>query len=518
MKLDKTLLKKCVLPLLIVFLVCFFIMGSSVLFRTNPWVDSNAMLTMGKSVLHGLVPYRDVIDQRGPFLYLIFAIGAAIKQTSFLGVFIMQLLNVSIIYWLSLKIAKEFKLASVEPQWAAILGPLALIATSAFSFGGAPEEFAFTSVLYLLYILNRYKQDVTDIPLKTYFLLGINLSLIFWNKFSMVGSYAVFFLWVAGIFLYQKQFKKLLKVIVAAVLGFLVISAVFLAYYAIQHSLANLFQIYFVQNINSYGQTNQSTLSKIWSLLFLIGKEFRVFAVTILIIIAGWIKAIHDNKPVAIEISMFLGAVLFVALQHRVNYYYVLIWMPFLTIALLRLLQFQIPKMNSLNKISFNLLIVTCLIAIPFANNFDLQQLIVKGDGTSYSYESNLAQRKFGNIIRDKKTKNHQPSLLMVNDLDKGFLLAADILPSTRYWQKLNMNYEELSQMYHSFNDYLVHKKVDFVIVSVPGVQANNIGTVKQQVSAVIDPHIRKSLFANYRMESVAANGPDVYYVLYYRK
>ncbi|HCD07773.1 teichoic acid glycosyl transferase [Companilactobacillus crustorum] len=518
MKLDKTLLKKCVLPVLILFLACLFTMGSSVLFRTNPWVDCNAMLTMGKSVLHGLVPYRDVIDQRGPFLYLVFAMGAAIKQTSFLGVFIMQLFNVGIIYWLSLKIAKDFKITLVKPQWAALLGPLALMVTAAFSYSGAPEEFAFPSVLYLLYVLNHYRQDITKIPLKTYFLLGINLSLIFWNKFSMVGSYAVFFLLVAGIFLHQKQFKNLLKVIIASISGFLAVSLIFLLYYAVQHSLGDLFQIYFVQNINSYGQTNQSTLSKLWSLLFLIGKEFRVFALSILVIVAGWIKAIYDNKPVAIEISMFLGAVLFVALQHRVNYYYVLIWMPFLAMALLRLLQFNIPKMNHSNKISLNLLIVTCLIAIPFANNLDLQQLIVKGDGTSYSYESNLAQRKFSNIIKNQKTKNHQPSLLMVNDLDKGFFLAADILPTTRYWQKLNMNYEELPQMYHSFNDYLAHKKVDFVIVSVPGVAASNIGTVKDQVSAVIDPHIRQSLFANYQMKSVASNGPDVYYVLYYRK
>src|SRR5699024_653382 len=172
-------------------------------------------------MLHLLFPYRDVIDQRGPLLYALFAVGASIKGTSFSGVFFLQLINLSVVYYLARRIAQDLKQNVISPKYAGFMGPLALVGTRAFSMSGAPEEFAFTSVLYLLYVLNHYRQRVGDIPLKTYFWLGLNLSFIFWNKYSLSGSYIVFFLWVAVELLYKKDFKKLFKIIGASLLGFL---------------------------------------------------------------------------------------------------------------------------------------------------------------------------------------------------------------------------------------------------------------------------------------------------------
>ena len=87
------------LPSTVLLLVCLMVIGSSPLFRTNPWDDSNAMLTMGRSLINGIVPYKDVIDQRGPFLYALFGLGALLKSTSFLGVFFLQTVNAFIVYW-----------------------------------------------------------------------------------------------------------------------------------------------------------------------------------------------------------------------------------------------------------------------------------------------------------------------------------------------------------------------------------------------------------------------------------
>lgn len=45
---------------------------NSPLFIQNDWVDLNAFLTMGKGWAHGLVPYKDLFEQKGPALYFIF--------------------------------------------------------------------------------------------------------------------------------------------------------------------------------------------------------------------------------------------------------------------------------------------------------------------------------------------------------------------------------------------------------------------------------------------------------------
>src|SRR5699024_9681788 len=129
MRLNKTFIREWILPILFLIIIGFFVIGSSPVFKTNPWVDSNAMLTMGKSMLHGLVPYRDVIDQRGPLLYALFAVGASIKGTSFSGVFFLQLINLSVVYYLARRIAQDLKQNVISPKYAGFMGPLALVGT-----------------------------------------------------------------------------------------------------------------------------------------------------------------------------------------------------------------------------------------------------------------------------------------------------------------------------------------------------------------------------------------------------
>ena len=65
---------------------------SSPLYPINDWVDPHAFFTMGKGMMNGLVPYRDLFEQKGPLLYLIYGIGYLINNTNFLGVFILEVL------------------------------------------------------------------------------------------------------------------------------------------------------------------------------------------------------------------------------------------------------------------------------------------------------------------------------------------------------------------------------------------------------------------------------------------
>lgn len=519
MKSKKYNLPQWILPVLILVLVAFVTIGSSPLFLTNSWVDSNAMLTMGKSMLHGLVPYRDMIDQRGPLLYALFGLGSTIKDDSFLGVFCLQVINVLIIYYLSFRIAQDAKIKLITPQWAGLLGPLALISTSAFNLSGSPEEFAFTSVLYLLYVLNHYRQDVSQITLTSYFFLGLNVSIIFWNKFSLLGSYGMFFLWVVGSMLFQKKFKQLFKILVVSLAGFLSVTFFVAIYFIGRNALNDLIQIYFVQNLTDYGNTHQSELMKIWNLFFNMGQELRGHFIVALLIVAGWLKALYEKKNVAAEILMFFGAILFVSMQHLLNDYYNLIWMPFLVVALMRLVQFKVPKLDFENRHLFraiNILLVGSLFILPFVNNnLYLSKLVLQGEHESFNDEQYQAQPKFAKIM---KQTNQHPTLLMANCLDEGFYLAANTLPSTRYWQRLNMTYKQLPKMYHYFAKVMDQRKVDFIIVKLDSMPEKSKNLLQGQVSDAVEKHIAKPLLKNYRIRSVAHNNTNESYVLLEKK
>lgn len=56
---------------------------SSPLYPLNDWVDANCFFTVGKSMLHGLLPYRDLWEQKGPFLYMLHAVAAMISYRTF---------------------------------------------------------------------------------------------------------------------------------------------------------------------------------------------------------------------------------------------------------------------------------------------------------------------------------------------------------------------------------------------------------------------------------------------------
>ena len=63
-------------------------MSASPVYRTNQWVDTNAMFSMGRALASGMVPYRDIVEQRGPLMFGLFAIASFISKTSFIGVFV----------------------------------------------------------------------------------------------------------------------------------------------------------------------------------------------------------------------------------------------------------------------------------------------------------------------------------------------------------------------------------------------------------------------------------------------
>ncbi len=56
---------------------------NSPLYPMNDWVDVNCFFTVGRGMRHGLTPYLDLYEQKGPLLYAVFALAAWISETSF---------------------------------------------------------------------------------------------------------------------------------------------------------------------------------------------------------------------------------------------------------------------------------------------------------------------------------------------------------------------------------------------------------------------------------------------------
>lgn len=81
---------------------------NSFLFKFNDWWDANAFMTVGKGIWEGVVPYRDLFEQKGPYLYLIYAFASLISNKTFIGVYLLEVIAMFINLIFTRKIIKLY--------------------------------------------------------------------------------------------------------------------------------------------------------------------------------------------------------------------------------------------------------------------------------------------------------------------------------------------------------------------------------------------------------------------------
>ncbi|MDR0825520.1 MAG: hypothetical protein LBN74_10530, partial [Prevotella sp.] len=85
---------KNILILLFVYaaLLLFFCSKMSPLYPFNEWSDINLYFNIGKAIFNGKVLYTEAFDHKGPLIFFIYGVGYLISNTSFLGMYIIEVL------------------------------------------------------------------------------------------------------------------------------------------------------------------------------------------------------------------------------------------------------------------------------------------------------------------------------------------------------------------------------------------------------------------------------------------
>ena len=65
---------------------------NSFLYKMNVWGDVNIYYTVAKSMLRGKVLYRDIYDQKGLYLFAIHMLAVLISDSSYIGMYLFELL------------------------------------------------------------------------------------------------------------------------------------------------------------------------------------------------------------------------------------------------------------------------------------------------------------------------------------------------------------------------------------------------------------------------------------------
>lgn len=231
--------------------------ASSPLYPFNHWGDANTYFTIGRGMLKGLVPYRDLIDHKGPLIFFLHMFAAMVSTQTFWGVWLLEFLSGALFLYFSSRTVSLF----ASEGWALASIPLMALLTyssTAFSLGDSAEEFCLPLLAFSLYSFCRlFKTYQNWRPgLGLVFLNGIAAGLIFWTKFTMIGFH---FGWMAVLafvlWLQDRSFAKAVKASLLFLAGMAAVTLPLLLYFGCTGTLPDLFKVYFYDNLFNYVQS-----------------------------------------------------------------------------------------------------------------------------------------------------------------------------------------------------------------------------------------------------------------------
>ena len=425
---------------------------NSPLYPMNDWVDVHCFFTVGRGIRHGLVPYLDLYEQKGPLLYYLYALASMVSETSFLGVFLLEASLFASFLYLGGRTA-EMLSGTGTAFWltAAGLG-IGIPLSPAFSHGGSAEEFFLPAFAAGIYIVLRAMKERRSIRFREGIWIGALTAAALWTKYTFCGLYLGLGLAVLVWILADRKGKELLKIIGSAVLGFAVLTAAVLAWYILRGALPALWKAYFTDNLTLYSQNIRSGAYDPPLKNLLNNLTWFVPAAAGML---GLLATIRKNWRELL--AVFLSAAALFAFTYangrRYPYYAMVmaVFAPFGYAVLFRILPAVFKEKGRLRWIPVCAAIAAVLLS-PFAAKAWSRNVYLMS-----VEKEEMPQYRFAETIRNAE----DPTILNYGFLDGGFYYAAETLPVTRFFCTLNNNLEDMQK---EMKDSVAEGKTGFVV------------------------------------------------------
>lgn len=425
----------------------------------NDWVDVQCFLTVGKGILHGIVPYRDLYEQKGPVLYFLYALAALVDQHSFIGVYLLETAAVGAFLYFSLGI---LRLYLQESAW--LYAPLAVLAAAvcvspAFAHGGSVETLSLWYLAYGLLAVLRCARQQRLLRWQESFYIGMGAAAVVYMKFTIAGFYLGLALFVAIWYLVmERKALELLKTIGWFFAGIAAVSLPVFGYFAFHGAVGDFLTAYFYNNLFLYPTevTNrvklilQCLLSALtrntwWGMLMCLGMVWML------------LRALRRGRESLAVLLSFLGLAVGTYWGGRGYTYYGLILAAYAPLGLaaigglLRWEKIELPRWARETGVRIaGMLVLTALLLCAG----------VKMSSNTYllgEKRENMPQYQFAETI----CQVEDATLLNYGFLDGGFYYAADVLPTNHFFCTLNIS---LSEMWQEHRETIRNGEVDFVV------------------------------------------------------
>ena len=422
----------------------------SPLYPVHMWDDSNCFFTVGKSIWKGLVPYRDLHEQKGPILFFLHSCASLISYRTFHGVFLFEIVAAAIFLWLTGKTVSLFTKRNCWP----FIALFSSCVYSSFNFvlGDSVEELILPLFAYVMYVSLKHTKEHSLYLSKELFFFGLIAGVVFWTKFNLLG----FFIgWAVGpIIQYSRLrlFRQIVQSLLLVLCGVIVVSGPILLFFGINDALSDLFNIYFYNNILLYPQ--KLSLFQKWLTLFSILREvyFYNYGMLLLQILAliAWIKL---GRPYLLQMLCMYCVTFFTIFFGGSNYaYYSFLLWVFTGLSFLPLLTIIPAKIDE------------CWAWYAFSLGAALVFAYLNSDSARLLGipKEQYPQYTFSLYINEKADRG---TLMNYQCLDQGIFTISGALPTQKYFFTSNINNkeQEIAQ-----EEVLKKGLVDFIITDTP--------------------------------------------------
>lgn len=435
----------CLCAALILIALCS---QSSPLYPTNTWVDANCLLTVGRAMKAGSVLYRDIYEQKGPTLYLIHWAAACISDSSFLGVFVMEVLSLAAALYAACRMM-ERRISGGAALCASVLIGSLILTGGAFAQGDSAEEFCLPFLTGALCLACcAYGKRNKPMPAKSLFACGLMAGAVATIKYPVLGLFVGLCAAEGVLALREGGMTRALRSAGIFLSGMLIPVLAWIAYFAAYGALADFYTAYIHNNIFLYSDEARTAADILRDIVETVRENLLWVAAACM----GILALLCDGKePAALKsgmLSMAACAFAAVFLLGRTFTYYPLVLGVFAFAGIPSLMRFLPDALRRMKRMGA---VGTCVLALMCA-------LLLSPNAPLRGVKrEELAQTRLARFVHPGAT------LLQYSHLDDGLYLFTGTLPTQRYFCRLNVSDPLMTE---ELDRYLEEALVDYVLVS----------------------------------------------------
>lgn len=309
-------------------LFVYFCSGSTTSVIPDYYGDDSAMFqVIGKAWRKGILPYVGVFDHKGPFIFLVDAIGWNIGKN---GIMLLQILFMCVTFYGIYKIA-----SLVTNDYLSIVLTMVsyVILIVSYGFGNYTEEYSLVFIVYSSYFAIKYIKNC-DKEEEHFWGYAVWYGISFMCILLMrVTSAVAICCWILGIFVFlviKKQWKNIIKNAIGFILGNVIAFAPFGMYFFVKGCFYEFIYGTLIHNVMYAGKSSIFAENVVWKPLII-----AFMPVVLLLFSAIFYIIILKKKGVLLGITCILiccmSSVLFVKINPYLHYY--IIVMPYFVIA-----------------------------------------------------------------------------------------------------------------------------------------------------------------------------------------